>query len=234
LSKNSILDLRKFVPEYYGNNREFQVFLRLANVILSDIKADTDNFIPNLLDPLKCKTRLLPLLCNYVGYDYNPRERVITNRWIAKVYPLLVRNRGSELGITLAISLAICIMTDNIETFNLEKHFSMEFGHKYNKYGKKIRVLKIYSYYNDFIPILQELLEIVRPAGLCIEFIPSINISSSETVVLTDEHLIAKYDYVTGKLLSINNTNIYIIINANNCETNSILWFRYYIWYRYY
>ena len=82
MTKKSLFDARKFVPEYFGNNREFQVFLKAVNIAFTVIKSNTDMFIPNLLNPLKCKARLLPLLSNYVGYDYNPRERVLTNRWI--------------------------------------------------------------------------------------------------------------------------------------------------------
>ena len=110
MAKKSLIDMRKFVPEYFGNNREFQVFLRAVNIAFSVIKSNTDNFISNLLNPLRCKARLLPLLSNYVGWDYLPSERVITNRWVTKLYPLLVRNRGNEIGLTLAIALSICLM----------------------------------------------------------------------------------------------------------------------------
>ena len=123
MSKRSIIDIKKFVPQYFANGREFQVFLRALNISLSVIKSNTDNFIPNLLNPLKCKERLLPLLANYVGYDYNPRERVLTNRWIIKLYPLLIRNRGNEIGITLAIAMAICLM-GNPEELYLENNFT--------------------------------------------------------------------------------------------------------------
>ena len=67
MTKKSLFDARKFVPEYFGNNREFQVFLKAVNIAFTVIKSNTDMFIPNLLNPLKCKARLLPLLSNYVG-----------------------------------------------------------------------------------------------------------------------------------------------------------------------
>lgn len=207
MAGKSIIDTRTMVPEYFGNNREFQVFLRAINIALSVIKSNSDNFIPNLLNPLKCKAKLLPLLANYVGYDYNPKERVVTNRWITKLYPLLVRNRGSELGITLAVSMAICLMADP-ENLDWERNFSLEYEDTYDKYGRKINTLKLYIYTTDYLPILKDLIETVRPAGLKIEYIPATTISSSETIALTDEYAIAKYDYTTGKLLSINDVNI--------------------------
>ena len=205
----SLIDMRKFVPEYFGNNREFQVFLRSINIALSVVKSNTDNFIPNLLNPLKCKARLLPLLSHYVGYNYNPRERVITNRWITKLYPLLIRNRGNELGITLAVAMAICLM-GNPEELNLEKNFSMEYEETYDSYGRKINALKLYLYTTDYLPILKDMIETVRPAGMKIEYIPATSISSSETISLTDEFAIAKYDYITGKLLSINDVQVVV------------------------
>ena len=209
MANKSLIDMRKFVPEYFGNNREFQVFLRAVNLAFSVIKSDTDNFIPNLLNPLKCKARLLPLLSNYVGWDYNPRERVVTNRWITKLYPLLVRNRGNELGLTLAIAMSVCLLGDP-EDITFEKTFSMEMDTSVDKYGRKMERLKIYMYIQSYLPILKDLIEVVRPAGVMVEFIPAQSVNSTETISLTDEYSIMKYDYITGKLLSINNVDVYI------------------------
>lgn len=207
--KKSMFDARKFVPEYFGDNREFQVFLRAVNVAFTVIKSNTDMFIPNLLNPLKCKARLLPLLSNYVGYDYNPKERVLTNRWITKLYPLLVRNRGNEIGITLAIAMAISLLGDPME-LDSERSFGLELDTDIDKYGRKIQKIKIYLYDHSYLSILNELLETVRPAGTAIEIVPAQSISSSETVSLTDEYSIMKYDYITGKLLSINDIDIWV------------------------
>lgn len=209
MAKKSLIDARKFVPEYFGNNREFQVFLRAINIAFSVIKSNTDNFIPNLLNPLQCKARLLPLLSNYVGWDYMPSERVITNRWITKLYPLIVRNRGNEIGLTLAIAMSICLLGEP-EDITYEKSFSMEMDNSLDKYGRKTERLKIYMYVQSYLPILKDLLERVRPAGMQIEFIPSQNINSTETISLTDEYSIMKYDYITGKLISINDIDIYV------------------------
>ena len=135
--------MRNFVPEYFGNNREFQVFLRAVNIAFSVIKSNTDNFIPNLLNPLRCKARLLPLLSNYVGWNYMPSERINTNRWVTKLFPLLVRNRGNEIGLTLAIALSICLL-GNPEDITYEKSFSMEMDESIDKYGRKTERIKIY------------------------------------------------------------------------------------------
>lgn len=209
MAKKSLFNSRNFVPEYFGNNREFQVFLRAVNIAFTVIKSNTDMFIPNLLNPLKCKARLLPLLSNYVGYDYNPRERVLTNRWITKLYPLLVRNRGNEIGITLAIAMSISLLGDPME-LESERSFSIDMDEDIDKYGRKVQKIKIYLYDHSYLSILNELLEVVRPAGTAIEIVPAQSISSSETVSLTDEYSIMKYDYITGKLLSINDVNIWV------------------------
>lgn len=209
MTKKSLFDARKFVPEYFGNNREFQVFLKAVNIAFTVIKSNTDMFIPNLLNPLKCKARLLPLLSNYVGYDYNPRERVLTNRWITKLYPLLVRNRGNEIGITLAIAMSISLLGDPLE-LDSERSFSIDMDEDIDKYGRKIQKIKIYLYDHSYLSILNELLETVRPAGIAIEIVPAQSISSSETISLTDEYSIMKYDYNTGKLLSINDIDVWV------------------------
>jgi len=212
LARKSIIQTKKMVPEYFANNREFQVFLRAVNLALTVIKSDIDNFIPNLLDPLRCKARLLPLLSNYVGWNYDPTERVETNRWITRLYPLLIRNRGNEIGVTLAVAMAISLMADPDDIDELSKNFSIELDYVYDKYGRKIDRLKIYIYFPAYLSILKDLIEVVRPAGIMVELIPAHSISSDgqTTIVLTDEYSIMKYHYLTGKLLSINDVNIHV------------------------
>ena len=209
MSYKSTIEPREYVPQYFGNNRDFQVFLNLLKLILTNVVSNTNNFITNLLNPLACKSRLLPLLCNNVGYDYDSTERIITNRWICKLYPLLIRNRGNDLGIKLAISLALSLLAED-DDLQLDKNFSIDYGESIDKYGRSIKTLKVYLYTSSYNSILNKLIDVVRPAGLYVEFVPSQSISSSETIVLTDDTLIAKYDYTTGKLLSINGIDIYI------------------------
>jgi len=220
--KKALLDTRQHVPTYFANNREFQVFLRSLNVALTVVNSDTNHFISNLLNPLQCKARLLPLLSNYVGYEYDPKERIITNRWITKLYPLLVRNRGNEIGITLAVAMSLSLLAD-IDTVDLERNFSIDLDTAYDKFGRKTERIKIYVYYESYLSILRNLIEVVRPAGIMVEFIPAQNISSSETIVLTDEVSIAKYDYITGKLLSINDIDVYVQNNWEVLMDDSLL-----------
>lgn len=209
LKKSSTINTRNLVPEYFGNNRHFQVFLRLINLILTNVKSDSVNFVENTLNPLKCKNKLLPLLSSYVGWNYDPEERMETNRWVTRLYPLLIRNRGNEIGLSLAVAISVSLLC-NPKDIELDYNFSIGTEEEIDDNNRTITKIKIYMFNNTYLSLLNKLIEVVRPAGSIIEFIPAQNITSSETIVLTDKYLISKYDYISGKLLQVNDVPIVV------------------------
>ena len=95
-----MIESRKLVPDYYEYSRDYQVFLKLLDIIVNACNADT-RYFTSLVSPMQCKARLLPLLSNYVGYSYDYEESVALNRLITKNWATLKRNRGSLTGFSI-------------------------------------------------------------------------------------------------------------------------------------
>lgn len=203
-----MIESRYYVPNYYEKSRDYQVFLKLLDLVINASKADIDYFT-SLISPEQCKARILPLLSNYVGYEYDYAEKVRFNRIITKNFASLKRNRGSLNGITMAVALAFAQLEDldDADIFNL---FSVDYVKEKNKFGKEINKFRIYLYYHAYLSKLHYLIEQVRPAGTLVEIIPAIPINAQETVVLTDEYRMLGYDYTTGLLIKINDIPIYV------------------------
>lgn len=108
---------------------------------------------------------LLPLLASYVGYRYDYTESYDTNRLIIKHYMYMIRNRGSELGMSLATALSVNALgeIDKVESLSM---FHIDYIVKDGK-------IKIYIYFPANMSKIRDLIEVVRPAGVGLELIPA-------------------------------------------------------------
>lgn len=172
-----MLESRKFVPEAYSESRDYQVFLKLLDLLIDAIKLDIDTFV-NLINPDKCPNHMLPLLASYVGYKYDYNESYDTNRMIIKYFPYLIRNRGSEIGIRLATALSVNSV-GKLNDIELLSMFRIEYKRKENK-------INIYVYYPRYLSKIRDLLEVVRPAGVLLELIPADLITTIDKVDIHD------------------------------------------------
>lgn len=203
-----MIESRKLVPEYYSKSRDFQVFLKIVDLVINAAKADIDYFT-SLISPEHCKARMLPLLGHYVGCGYDFQESVRMNRIIIKNWPVLKHYRGSFIGISMAVALAFNQMEDANDS-EILRLFNVDLEKSTDRHGRTIRKIKVYVYSDAYLSKMYDLIEAVRPAGTIIEITPAVSISSSETIVLTDEFRMLGYDYCTGKLLKIGNVPIYV------------------------
>lgn len=206
-----MIESRKLVPNYYESSRDFQVFLKLVDIVVNVCQCDTEYFV-SLLSPENCKARLLPLLANHVGYEYDYQEKVSMNRTIIKNWAVLKRNRGSVTGISMAVALALKQIED-IDQASIFNLFNINYETYTDAQGRNRSKIQIYLHQPQYLSKLHDLIEAVRPAGMPIEIIPAVGFESSETVVLTDKYAMMGYDYVTGKILKIGDINI----EVENC-----------------
>lgn len=171
-----ILDLTKgFVPEVYSDSRDYRVFLRLASVLLSVLR-DNIGSIPSLYSADDCPESMLRLLAGMVGYKYDSLRTVESNRMIIKYFPLLLRNRGSKLGIKIAAALSLNSLNE-VPQYSLDNIIV--------EYDYEKGLIKIYYPQTD--ALCQDLIEVVRPVGVRVEMIPSfISKNVDELRVLTD------------------------------------------------
>ena len=206
-----MVESRNYVPEWYAKSRDFQVFLKMVDLVVNAAKADIDYFT-SLISPDQCKAAMLPLLSNYVGKNYWYDEKVRFNRIIIKNWAHLKQYRGCYTGISMAVSLAINQLED-LDDAQIFKLFNVDLIKEEDDYGRQVSKIRIYLYYKAYLSKLYELIEAVRPAGTVIEIIPAVSINSQETISLTDEYRMLGYDYCTGKLLKIGD----IEIAVENC-----------------
>ncbi len=87
---------------YCQESRDFQLFCRLYDAVNNGVKFDIDSII-NINDPDLISDRIINLLCTKVGFF--PKHNYNTNllRGIIKIFPEIMKYKGSSRGIELAI-----------------------------------------------------------------------------------------------------------------------------------
>lgn len=89
------------LPEVYTNSFDFRTFLKWFSLGLSKIGYDIENAL-DLIDPMNCKSELLWMLADTIGFKYDSRLPVAFNRLVLVYFMSMIRNRGSKDGVTLA------------------------------------------------------------------------------------------------------------------------------------
>lgn len=185
----SIIKSKDYVPYFYRNSRDYQVFLNLIDLIVNVIKINIDT-IPDNLDPTKCNYLLLELLASFVGYDYDYKETYEANRLIITNYINMIRNRGNMVGIKTSAALSFNAQDDEDRVEDL-KMFDVQYVQSEHK-------IAIYVYVPSYLQKIRDLLEKTRPAGIPMEMIPAINVHTSDGIAFTD--------YINPELQDYDNT----------------------------
>ena len=185
----SIIKSKDYVPYFYRNSRDYQVFLNLVDLIVNVIKINIDT-IPDNLDPTKCNYLLLELLASFVGYDYDYKETYEANRLIITNYINMIRNRGNMVGIKTSAALSFNAQDDEDRVEDL-KMFDVQYVQSEHK-------IAIYVYVPSYLQKIRDLLERTRPAGIPMEMIPAINVHTSDGIAFTD--------YINPELQDYNDT----------------------------
>ena len=185
----SIIKSENYVPYFYRNSRDYQVFLNLIDLILNVIKINIDTIHDNH-DPTKCNYLLLELLSSFVGYDYDHKETYEANRLIITNYINMIRNRGNMVGIKTSAALSFNAQEDEDRVEDL-KMFDVQYVQSEHK-------IAIYVYVPSYLEKIRDLLERVRPAGIPMEMVPAIDITTNDGI--------AFIDYINPELQDYDNT----------------------------
>lgn len=100
------------IPEVYKESSDFRVLLQWFAQCLTRIKFDHENMF-DLYDPLRCPDKLLWMLADTMGFKYDSRLPTSFNRLVLLYFMSMIRNRGSNDGVTLAAET-------NLAQFNLD------------------------------------------------------------------------------------------------------------------
>ena len=185
-----MIDNRDNVPSAYGDkSRDYQVLLKLFDLVCNFIKLDIDAF-KSLLNPESCPDHMLPLLASFMEYSYDYNETFNANRLIMKYYPKLLRNKGNEIGLKSSVLLS-CNISDK-DTPNLNKIIA---DYDYAN-------ATIYVYYPGYLNKVRDLIEVTRPAGMRVILLSYDEINAVEVVQIYDDLLIVNSEEYTGQLAS--------------------------------
>lgn len=106
------MDVRDIsVPEIYKSSSDFRFFIELFANALTELQYNTENLI-DCYDPLRCKSELLWMLAETMGYKLDDRLPIAFNRLVLMYFMSLIRNKGSKDGVTLAAEV-------NLAQFNI-------------------------------------------------------------------------------------------------------------------
>ena len=186
----NIIESKKYIPWVLRQSRDIQVYCKLIDLLINDFKTRADNWI-SLIDFETCPDNLLPLLASYVGWKYDYEESYDANRLIIKNYPNMMRNRGNEIGISLATALSVNTLgnIDKVETLSM-------FRISYNKTDKRI---DIYVFFPANLSKMRDMIELVRPAGCGLQVIPAELVQTTDGIRIHSYETGEKHPYDTTR-----------------------------------
>lgn len=177
-----MVQTEKLVPEVYRQSRDYQVFLKMWDIVLNTVKFDIENWL-DLYDPLTCKFELLPTLADHIGYKYNYARSITENRVIIKTFNKLIRNRGSEVGIKLAMALSLNSTIKELSDLSEEELLKQLFTNLNQLSMIEVRTnyetgTITVSYPNDYSYVFEvnklgKLIDVVRPVGMYLDVVKS-------------------------------------------------------------
>lgn len=182
---SALIKTTEMTPAIYSQeSRDFQIYLRLYDTIFNMLKFDTDE-VKDLTNTELIRSEMLPLLQTKLGFFTNysiPGDQV---RSILKVFPLIVRNKGTMLGIRQAVRAFLNI-------YNLSADLDIYYTTTAITQGSLVipdhTVVVGVTEKVDSFYILEELFRYILPAGYGSLFYYYSNISDS--VELHDKHTV--------------------------------------------
>lgn len=183
----SIIESKNMIPTVMRQSRDMQAICKVLDLLINSFKTDVDYFT-SLIDYDTCPDQLLPALASYVGYKYDYTESFATNRLIIKHYAEMIRNRGSEIGMSLATALSVNTLgeIDKLEALSM---FNFDYVAKDHK-------LYIYIYFPaDLTKMRNTLIEVVRPAGCGVSIVQADIIQTIDGIKIHSYMEAQKYAY---------------------------------------
>ena len=101
------------LPEIYKESSDFRFFLDWFAKSLTRIKYDIENTL-DCYDPLRCKSELLWMLADTMGFKYDDRLCIAFNRLVLMYFMSMIRNKGSKDGVTLAAEVNLAQLKLNM------------------------------------------------------------------------------------------------------------------------
>lgn len=88
---------------YTEQSRDFQLLCRMYDFVINNLTFSASS-MQNILNPLKCDEKLLPLIAKRVGFFSNVEIDTKVLRYILDAFPTIMQDKGSELAIREAVT----------------------------------------------------------------------------------------------------------------------------------
>ena len=185
--------LQDNTPEiYYNHSRDFQFIGRLYDVVLNSIKTDIDT-IKYIRLGLNTDEQLLGLLATTLGFqakhNYNNKQLAA----ICSTLPLILRNKGSNKAIELAVNAIL-----NAEGINDYSEISLS--------SDGILTVHVPEQIGD-LTLLKDLADYIIPAGISLRLVKEIKEIRS----------------VKSEFVIINSASIYAITENSVFDTSRVV-----------
>jgi len=161
-----ILDSKQYIPEVYRRERDMQVFTTLIDIILTSCKYDIDS-LSKLYDATTCPEQFLPKFGDTLNYKYDNANTVTSNRKILDTFMVMMRYKGSQIGLLMATALCLTsldLSIKNLETADVNTDYINALKDLEIKYDYENAVI-IIDYPNIYTQV-RYLLDYVRPVGM--------------------------------------------------------------------
>lgn len=146
------------VPDVYVNaSRDFQLMCRLYDILINDVKYDTEA-IKSIINTFMCNTRLLELLQTKLGFFTKSTISDEDLRYVLCAFPDIIKHKGSRQAIEEAVIVFLKLN-------HINSDFNIEFD-KPNKYSVRVG---IEGSVRD-THILDEIFRYILPAGYTFEY----------------------------------------------------------------
>lgn len=184
----SMIRLQNSTPsEYCAQSRDFQLLCRLYDTIFNNLQFDIST-ITSILNTKKCRDTILPLLQTKVGFFTNKETDNVSLRYFLEVFPLLVKNKGTEQAIRQAV---ITFLKINNVLSPVTIYYTIEEIVLANNYTVPDHTILI-GINCSFLDttLLEEVLKYILPAGIGYYFYFYTDISTIDKVEYKDKAVI--------------------------------------------
>ena len=157
----AVIRTKNNVPQVYvAESRDFQLFTRVLDFVQNALKYDIDSML-NSLSTTDIAEEYLDNLKSKIGFFTDRHYDNDTLRKTLSAMPHIIRNKGSELGISMCINTFLNIV-------GFRKGYTVSIYNNDEQYPYTVRVGIEGSEIN--IDILKDMLSYVIPTGYFVEF----------------------------------------------------------------
>lgn len=217
-----MIKLKNLTPSvYYNESRDFQYIGRLFDVVLNSIKTSVDNlysipFSDNSPD------KLLDLLALTLGFKTNHKYNYTQLRALCSVFSTIMKNKGSINSVIIACN-ALFAAEGLTQTVSYDMKTDAD---------EKNVALNLYIPEEfENIPLINDLLDYILPAGMCCNIIRELQIKATPQTPIYVNSTIKVYEkgrpgekpynYEDNKLGEIYNYNSDINISQNDATKDN-------------